>query len=147
MRFFNIYGNDYSIIGLVFKVYYDIAVHTPKMVMIGYVGIIPSRFSVSLNEMDNPDFSVLAGMSASVRFPVGGPTTVLLVNKDAVVTSGNRHHVFIVNDDKAHLIPVKKGKAYGNQVAIQGEVTAGQRAVIEGNERLRPGQPVKILGK
>jgi RND family efflux transporter MFP subunit len=98
-------------------------------------------------EMDNPDFSVLAGMSASVRFPVGRPNTVLLVNKDAVVTNGNRHHIFIVNDDKAHLIPVKKGKAYGNQVAIRGEVTAGQRAVIEGNERLRPGQPVKILGK
>jgi RND family efflux transporter MFP subunit len=103
-------------------------------------------FPVQL-EVDNSEFSILAGMSASVRFPVGKPTTVLLVNKDAVVTSGNRHHVFVVNDDKAHLIPVKKGGAQGSQVAIQGEVAAGQRVVVEGNERLQPGQPVEILGQ
>jgi RND family efflux transporter MFP subunit len=101
-------------------------------------------FPVQL-EVDNPDFSILAGMSASVRFPVGNPTTVLLVNKDAVVTNGDQHHIFIVNDDKAHLIPVKKGGAHGSQVAIQGDVAAGQRVVVEGNERLRPEQPVEIL--
>jgi RND family efflux transporter MFP subunit len=101
-------------------------------------------FPVQL-EVDNPDFTVLAGMSAAVRFPVGQATTMLLVHKDAVVTSGSRHHLFIVNDDKAHLIPVEKGKAYGNRVAILGEVAAGQRAVVEGNERLRPGQLVKII--
>ena len=102
-------------------------------------------FPVQL-EVDNPDFSILAGMSASVRFPVGKPTTVLLVNKDAVVTNSDRHHIFILNDDKAHLTPVKKGRAYGGQVAIQGNVSAGQRVVVEGNERLRDGQPIKIIG-
>jgi RND family efflux transporter MFP subunit len=110
------------------------------------LGNVKARtFPVQL-EVDNPDFTVLAGMSAAVRFPVGEPTVMLLVHKDAVVTNGDRHHLFIVNDDKAHLIPVKKGKAYGNRVAIQGKVSAGQRAVVEGNERLRPEQPVKIIG-
>jgi multidrug efflux pump subunit AcrA (membrane-fusion protein) len=103
-------------------------------------------FPVQL-EVDNPDFSILAGMSASARFPVGKPTTVLLVNKDAVVTGNDEHHIFIVNDDKAHLIAVKKGRAYGGQVAIQGNVSAGQRVVVEGNERLQPGQPVEIIGE
>jgi len=101
-------------------------------------------FPVQL-EVANPDFSILAGMSASVRFPVGNQTTVLLVNKDAVMTNGDQHHIFIVNDDKAHLIPVEKGEAHGGQVAIQGDVSAGQRVVVEGNERLQPGQPVEIM--
>ena len=96
-------------------------------------------------QVGNPDFSILAGMSAAVRFPVGKPSTVLLVSKDAVVTNGDQHHIFIVNDDKAHLIPVEKGEAHGSQVAIQGDVSAGQRVVVEGNERLQPGQPVEII--
>jgi hypothetical protein len=32
-------------------------------------------------------------------------------------------------------------------VAIQGNVSAGQLVVVEGNERLRPEQPVEIIGK
>ncbi len=97
--------------------------------------------------VDNPDFAILAGMSAAVRFPVGKPSTVLLVSKDAVVTNSDEHHIFIVNDNKAHLIRVEKGEAYGSQVAIEGDVSAGQWVVVEGNERLRPDQPVKIIAK
>lgn len=58
VHFLNICGNDYSIIGLVIKVYYDIAAHTPKMVMIGYMGIVPSGLSVSFNDMDNAYFGI-----------------------------------------------------------------------------------------
>jgi hypothetical protein len=56
--FLNICGNDYSIIGLAIKVYNNIAVHTPKMMMVGYVGIIPSGLSVTLNDMDNAYFGI-----------------------------------------------------------------------------------------
>ncbi len=98
-------------------------------------------------QVDNPDFGILAGMSAAVRFPVGKSSTVLLVSKDAVLSSSDEHHIFIVNDDKAHLIRVEKGEAFGGQVAIRGEISAGQRVVIEGNERLQPNQPVQILGE
>jgi len=58
MSFFYVPGNDYIIVRLVVKVYYGIAVHTPKMVMIGYVRVISPRFPVSLNEMDNADFGI-----------------------------------------------------------------------------------------
>jgi RND family efflux transporter MFP subunit len=93
----------------------------------------------------NSDFSILAGMSSGVRFPVGQPQSSLLVNKDAIITKGNEHHIFIVNDKKSHLIPVAKGPAYGSYVVVEGKISEGQLAIVEGNERIQPGEDVRIL--
>jgi RND family efflux transporter MFP subunit len=95
--------------------------------------------------LENKDFSILAGMSAMVRFPMGEPKPSLLVHKDAVVTDGDRHHVFIVHDGKARLVGVRKGEAHENRVAVTGEIADGDWVVVEGNERLRPGQPVRAI--
>jgi hypothetical protein len=40
-------------------------------------------------------------------------------------------------------VPVRTGKARGDQVEVLGDLTAGQRVVVRGNERLAPGQPVQ----
>ncbi len=93
----------------------------------------------------NSDFSILSGMSSGVRFPVGPPQSSLMVKKDAVVTRGDKHHIFVVNDEKAHLIPVKKGPAYGSYVVIEGKISEGQLVIVEGNERIRPEQEVRII--
>ena len=58
MRLFDVLWNGYIIIGLMVKVNDDTAVRATEMVVIGDVGIIPSRFSVSLNELDDPDFGI-----------------------------------------------------------------------------------------
>ena len=95
----------------------------------------------------NKDLSILAGMSARVRFSAGRPYKALLVNKDAVVTRGDNHHLFLVRDGKAVLMPVKKGYSYGGHVVVEGNISADQLAVVEGNERLRPGQAVRMIGQ
>ena len=94
--------------------------------------------------VSNEDFAILAGMSSSVKFPVGEPTVHTLVNKDALVTNSDRYHLFKVNDGKAHLVPVKKGQAYGSYIVVEGDLVPGQIVVVEGNERLRPGQAVSV---
>lgn len=58
MSFFYVPGNDNIIVKLAVKVYYGIAVHTPEMVMIGYVRVVSPRFPISLNEMDNANFGI-----------------------------------------------------------------------------------------
>jgi RND family efflux transporter MFP subunit len=93
----------------------------------------------------NKDFSILEGMSSVVQFPVGKSFQSLLVNKDAVVSSSEQHSIFIVKDGKAQMIPIIKGQAYGSHVVINGEVRAGDQVVVEGNERLQPGQEVRII--
>ena len=93
----------------------------------------------------NEDLSILAGMSCKVSFPVGEPYEALLVNKDAVVTSGDSQHIFIVRNGKALSVPVEKGRAYGSLVVVKGKLSAGEMVVVEGNERLRSGQQVKSM--
>jgi membrane fusion protein (multidrug efflux system) len=95
--------------------------------------------------LENKDLSILAGMSCKVSFPVGEPYEALLVNKDAVVTSGDSHHVFVVREGKALSVSVEKGHAYGSLVVVRGKLTAGERVIVEGNERLRSGQEVRFM--
>jgi RND family efflux transporter MFP subunit len=97
--------------------------------------------------LPNPEGLLLAGMSCEVRFPIGPPKEHILVNKDAVVAGGDKYHVFAVRDKKARLVPVEKGQAYDGYVVVHGDVQAGEPVVIEGNERLRPGQAVMILAQ
>jgi len=93
----------------------------------------------------NKDFSILAGMSSRVSFPVGRSLKCLLVNKDAVVTNRDGHQIFVVQDGKAILVPIKKRQAHGSLVVVEGRLSAGDMVVIEGNERLRSGQRVNVI--
>ncbi|MBW2347607.1 MAG: efflux RND transporter periplasmic adaptor subunit [Deltaproteobacteria bacterium] len=96
-------------------------------------------------EVRNRDLSLLAGMSCKVKLPVGSPKEALVVSKDAVVTRRRGSHLFVVRDEKAVLVPVRRGEATGDRVAVYGELSAGEWVVVEGNERLRPGQPVRPM--
>ncbi|MCD4716580.1 MAG: efflux RND transporter periplasmic adaptor subunit, partial [Desulfobacterales bacterium] len=95
--------------------------------------------------LTNKDLAILAGMSCKVSFPVGEPYEALLVHKDAVVTSGDSHHIFVVRDGKALSVSVDKGRAYGSLVVVRGKLTGGEMVVVEGNERLNSGQEVRFI--
>lgn len=93
----------------------------------------------------NPEGDLFAGLSCEVRIPVGPAESRLLVHKDAVVAGGEGYHIFVVREGRAVFVPVEKGLAYEGFVAVRGEVRDTEPVVTEGNERLRPGQPVHIL--
>jgi hypothetical protein len=42
-------------------------------------------------------------------------------------------------------VPVELGVATGKQIQVTGALTAGQLVVVQGNERLRPGQAVAVV--
>jgi RND family efflux transporter MFP subunit len=98
-------------------------------------------------EVPNPKGEIKAGMLGRATMPAGNPHKALLVPKDALVLSGRGTSVFVVNDDSAHLVPVKTGPAHGPLIEVQGDLRAGAKVVIRGNERLSPGRPVKIIPK
>jgi multidrug efflux pump subunit AcrA (membrane-fusion protein) len=85
-------------------------------------------------------------MLGRATLPVGNRHRAILVPKDALVLSSSGTVVYIVNDDKAYLVPVKMGPAHGPLIEILGDLKAGSKVVVRGNERLRPGQPVRIMG-
>ena len=100
----------------------------------------PVRIKIS-----NPDGKIKPGMLGRATLPVGDRRKALLVPKDALVLSGNGKVVFVVIDQTARLVPVETGDAHGPLIEVKGDLTPELMVVIRGNERLRPGQPVKVI--
>ena len=96
------------------------------------------------------------GMLARAWLPVGRVGEAMVVPKDAVVLGGPTPVVFAVQSiagaptDEAigtgtvQPVPVRLGAAVGGAVAIEGDLSVGSLVVIRGNERLRPGMPVRF---
>ena len=96
-------------------------------------------------EIPNSKGTIKAGMLGRATLAVGDPHKALLVPKDALVLSGTGKSVYVINDQTAHLVSVKTGPAHGSLIEVEGNLKAGQRVVVRGNERLRPGQRVKVV--
>lgn len=88
------------------------------------------------------------GMLARVTLSVGNRHKGLLVPKDAlVIAPGNRYQLVTVQKGKASHLPVELVASHDDFWEVKGPLEAGMPVVVEGNERLRPGQPVKVLGE
>lgn len=98
-------------------------------------------------KLDNEDGIIKSGMVARVSFPIGNPSTVKLVPKDAVVTQNNAHFIYIINEGAAQPLPVTTGIAFEDKIQVIAPVEPGQQVVVKGNERLMPNQAVKILNE
>lgn len=86
-------------------------------------------------------------MSAEVSLPTNNESEQLLVPRDALVTFNGQQFVYSIKEGKAAIIPIEIVSYSGDQVAIKSPyLQAGMPIVIEGNERLRPDQPVTVIG-
>jgi multidrug efflux system membrane fusion protein len=93
-------------------------------------------------------------MLARAILPVGKRKDSLLISKDAIVLGGRAPIVFAIDRDAANrsqgtvrIVPVELGAAVGGEIEVSGlspelPLKPNDLIVIEGNERLRPGQPV-----
>lgn len=108
-----------------------------------------SRTFPVLIDLPNPDRLLAPGMSARVRVELaGGEAQVLTVPRDAIVAKadGTREVWRVQEEDgilKAYPVQVETGRAGGDRLEIlSGDLAAGDRLVMLGNERLQPGQSV-----
>jgi HlyD family secretion protein len=93
---------------------------------------------------------IKAGMFARVGLPIGSrKQDVLMVPKDAVTGGASGSVVWVVDGNeqggKVRPVQVQQGATYGSWIQAKGPLNEGQLVVVEGNERLRPDQPVKIV--
>ncbi|MEN1727925.1 MAG: efflux RND transporter periplasmic adaptor subunit [Pseudomonadota bacterium] len=87
------------------------------------------------------------GQTVRVTVPTADVREVLAVPRDALVLRGDGIAIFIVDQDNtARRIRVTTGIGEGEWIEVQGPVQAGDRIVVRGNERLRPGQEVNVQG-
>ena len=101
------------------------------------------RFVPSIGDTDR---SLAADQSVTVWVPVGAPRSVLTVHKDAVIKNGDAAMVFIANGDVAEPREITLGEAVGSRYEVRSGLEEGDMVVVRGNERLRPGDKVRIDG-
>jgi HlyD family secretion protein len=103
------------------------------------------------NRIQNDQPLIKGGMFARVTLAVGKPTPCVLVPKDAVVLGGPQPLVFVAANagDKTVVkpVPVTLGPAQGAWIAVIGEMKEGDHVIVEGNERVRPGQDIRPEAK
>src|SRR5688572_29132785 len=74
----------------------------------------------------------------------------MVVPKDDVVPRGTDAHVVVARGGKAVVVPVTRGPSEGETVAVTplkpGDLTDQDAVVIRGNEQIRGGEMLMILG-
>jgi RND family efflux transporter MFP subunit len=103
------------------------------------------------NQLGEDGPLIKSGMYARVMLATGSKQMATLISKDALVLGGVQPVVFVVDvaspdakQGKVRPVPVQLGVAEGNMIQVRGGIQPGQLVVVQGNERLRPGQDVQI---
>ena len=116
-----------------------------KIMSIGTDGDASSRTFPVRVELEN-DGALRAGMSARLELPAGETQRARGVSKDAVLLEGRQAVVYVVGEGAvAERREVTTGASTGSLYSVLAGVRAGERVVIRGNERLRPGAPVRVV--
>lgn len=90
---------------------------------------------------------ILQNMSAAVNVPASPRMKLKMIKRDALVRFKGKDFAYTVKDGMAKILPIKIAAVDGEYVGVAAPyIVAGMPVVIDGNERLRPDQPVKITG-
>ena len=97
-------------------------------------------------EFPNPQHKLIPGMFARVRATTGRSVNALVVPDRAVQEQLGKYFVTAVGaEDKAELRPVTLGPRFGNRQVISAGLEPGDRIVVEGLQKARPGSPLKVV--
>ncbi len=87
------------------------------------------------------------GTAVEIAVPTSAVQNVIAVPRDALVIRQSGIIVYRINaNNLAEVVPVTTGVANTTHIQIIGDVRANDKIVVRGNERLRPGQTVQIIG-
>jgi len=88
------------------------------------------------------------GQSLRVAVPTSKRQNHLSVPRDALVLRRDGSFVYrIKEDNSAERLSITTGVAMGEFIQVRGALEVGDQVVINGGERLRPGQQVKIINQ
>ncbi|HEY3600036.1 MAG TPA: efflux RND transporter periplasmic adaptor subunit [Paraburkholderia sp.] len=93
---------------------------------------------------DNADGTLLPGLYARVKVGGSVPHPALLIDDAAVGTDQDKKFVFVV-DKNSHVVyrEVSLGSLQGNLRVVKGGLQSGDRIVVNGTQRVRPGDQVR----
>lgn len=103
--------------------------------------------SVTLRaQFPNPKHELLPGMFARVRFPEASSDNAIKVPQRAVIMNPQGQFVMVVDaESKVAMRPVKVGDMAGPDFIIDDGLNPGDRVIVNGLQKVRPGAPVKAV--
>jgi membrane fusion protein, multidrug efflux system len=93
---------------------------------------------------DNADGTLVPGLYARIKVGGSAPHPALLIDDAAVGTDQDKKFVFVVDKDN-HVVyrEVQVGGQQGNLRVVTGGLKSGDRIVVNGTQRVRPGAEVR----
>jgi membrane fusion protein (multidrug efflux system) len=119
----------------------------PGRINFGDRALDPTTGTYTLRaEIPNPDHQLIPGMFVRVRATAGELKNALVVPDRAVQEQLGRYFLTVVGaDGKAEMRPVTLGPRFGNRQVIRDGLSPGDRVVVEGLQKARPGAPLKVV--
>ena len=115
----------------------------------GMVSFIDNRLDVASGTIrvravfDNPDGQLIPGLYARVQLGGGKPRDALLIDERAVGTDQDKRFVLVLDEgNRTSYREVRLGNASGGLRVVDAGLKAGERIVVNGLQRVRPGEPV-----
>lgn len=115
----------------------------------GYLESTDNRLSAATGSLvlrlvfPNPDGALIPGLFARVRIPISAPHPTLLISDRAVGTDQSQKFVLAVGPDNTVLYrTVKLGAVVDGKRVVRDGVQSGERIVVNGLQRVRPGMTI-----
>jgi RND family efflux transporter MFP subunit len=115
----------------------------------GMINFVDNRLDVATGTLqvrgvfDNPTHILSPGLFVRVRLPIGEPYQAILIDERALGTDQGQKFVYVIDaDNNAQYRRVEVGKLQNGQRVVRKGVAEGERVVVSGLQRVRPGAPV-----
>lgn len=115
----------------------------------GTINFVDNRLDTSTGTLHmravfpNPGRMLTPGLFVRIRVPIGKPIPLIMVPEEALATDQGRKFLYVLDgDDKATYRPVKVGKLYEGWRVITEGLKEGERVIVDGLQRVRPGVQV-----
>jgi multidrug efflux system membrane fusion protein len=93
---------------------------------------------------DNADGLLVPGLYARIKVGGSAPHPALLIDDAAIGTDQDKKFVFVVDhNDHASYRAISIGDLQGNLRVVKGGLQSGDRIVVNGTQRVRPGDQVR----
>lgn len=104
--------------------------------------------NVFLRIQISPEGLVAENMSANVHVPSSEKRILSVLPRAALVKFQGKDFVYTIKEGKAAILPVNIVAYIGEKIAVDNPyIVPGMSVITEGNERLRPDQPVVAAGE
>lgn len=120
----------------------------PDRTFRGTVSTIDSRVDTTSRSfsvralLDNADRALPAGMFMHLTLQLD-TVQALTVPEEAIIPQGGKTYLFVVKDGRAERRDVTLGGRMPGRVAVSAGVEAGEKIVVQGQQRLQNGSPVR----